>query len=454
MEGQGRETVRRMSLSAPLLPVLQAGAKLGDSSDDEQDSSSSDEDRPPMTHSKTVPYRTAERGGAADFLQKLEEDPFESSERPTVRQRRRDSAGLVTLSRRAAAELRVQVEESLAQSESTGSWVLSDNFCRESSEDPFGAPAPKVSSVERTPEMLDQRANAINKVSSMSKKYAETLERQRENAKTRRKKRLQTAPSLIMADVCASVDEAPSVARSPSMMGGEPDISPVIIFDWDDTILPTWYITEVIKPCTGKEGQVTPDSPHYELLAAHAQVARATLCAAREVARVAIVTLARRPWVETSSELYLPGFDHERLFQELEIEIYYAREHMIKFQVYTAQVEDGVDMFTIAKRNAMMHALRRVYGSHSSRSMHVLSVGDSPAEHEAIKEVIWCCTEETDSLCKTVKLMSDPSVQHLSAQLNVLISWFYRMVCYNADFDVSMETEEGMERITKTILTV
>ncbi|CAE6946371.1 unnamed protein product [Symbiodinium natans] len=125
----------------------------------------------------------------------------------------------------------------------------------------------------------------------------------------------------------------------------------------DDTLFPTRHVTEVVKAVHNQEGPLPHESPFYAELKAHAQVVESILLAAREVVgRVSIVTLARRPWVETSASWYLPGVDFDKLMQDLEIEVFYAREHITRPHIYNAQLEEGVDMFVIAKRN-VQHAV-------------------------------------------------------------------------------------------------
>ncbi|CAE6946390.1 unnamed protein product [Symbiodinium natans] len=83
--------------------------------------------------------------------------------------------------------------------------------------------------------------------------------------------------------------------------------------------------------------------------------------------------------------------------------------------------------------------------------MHVICVGDSTVEHLAIKEVLWCCPQEAGSFCKTIKLMSDPSVQNLTEELQVLTSWLQQIVVCARDFDISFESEDFMENMAATL---
>merc|ERR1719343_1684796 len=116
----------------------------------------------------------------------------------------------------------------------------------------------------------------------------------------------------------------------------------VIFFDWDDTLLPMSYLSEVVRfECSEEEWHTVGVAPHsrsYQLLREHAQRIRHTLRAARKVARVAIVTLAARPWIDVSAKRCLPGADLGNLLSELEIPVLYAREYMPHY--YERQDDD------------------------------------------------------------------------------------------------------------------
>jgi len=230
----------------------------------------------------------------------------------------------------------------------------------------------------------------------------------------------------------------------------------IIIFDWDDTLFPTSFLQEEVVPSLRPQDRKEPladDSPFRERFAAHGTHIRATLVAARRVAHVAIVTLALRPWVYTSCERYLDGFDIGALLKGLDIPIFYAREHMKKPDAFRARVEEGVDPYTVAKRRAMLKALKKLRSKMKTSSLNVISVGDAITEKEALQEVLWSLSEHQvegavedglSSLCKTVKLADNPSVNYLSDQLQLIQAWLPRMAALNEDFDFFMDDPEDL----------
>lgn len=367
------------------------------------------------------------------------EEEYGDSERPTGPVRRRSGS------------LRTSLKVSI-NTDSIAASMEADEEAQRFLEPGSGAPAPKHP-MDRNPEMEAQRAAAIEKVALAARKVTQKLEKQQQAMLSRRRKRYQSAPAAqLLSQARVAVEEASSEHfEATSVAGQRGGIPAVAIFDWDDTLFPTRHVTEVVKAVHTKEGPLPAESPFYAELKAHAQVVEAILLAAREVVgRVSIVTLARRPWVETSASWYLPGVDFEKLMQDLEIEVFYAREHITRPHIYNAQLEEGVDMFVIAKRNAMLRCLRKLYGA-KAKSMHVICVGDSTVEHLAIKEVLWCCPQVAGSYCKTIKLMSDPSVQNLTEELQVLTSWLQQIVVCVKDFDISFESEDFLEKMAAAL---
>eukprot|EP00404_Azadinium_spinosum_P042756 CAMPEP_0180834944 /NCGR_PEP_ID=MMETSP1038_2-20121128/78118_1 /TAXON_ID=632150 /ORGANISM="Azadinium spinosum, Strain 3D9" /LENGTH=420 /DNA_ID=CAMNT_0022878195 /DNA_START=232 /DNA_END=1492 /DNA_ORIENTATION=+ len=199
----------------------------------------------------------------------------------------------------------------------------------------------------------------------------------------------------------------------------------VIIFDWDDTLFPTWYISEVIIPClppgVSEDSCLQPDSPFRETMVnghRHSVHAAMGVCSAAR---------------------YLPSIDLEAFLTELQIPIMYARECIRKPFVSMAQVEEGVNVLTIAKQAAMQKALKKLYGKREWKN--VISIGDSIVERDAITEVLWSHGAHLANppCCKTVKLMEEPSVEQLGAELTLLGMWLRSMASFNGDFDVNMD---------------
>merc|ERR1719271_91928 len=87
------------------------------------------------------------------------------------------------------------------------------------------------------------------------------------------------------------------------------------------------------------------------------------------------------------------------------------------------------------------------------RTANVIAVGDSPAEIEAIQELMWSCDADTN-FCKTIKLVPEPTLQALTMQLEVLKSWFPLLISYedDADIDFGREDDPRISPVVKSLL--
>lgn len=222
----------------------------------------------------------------------------------------------------------------------------------------------------------------------------------------------------------------------------------VIIFDWDDTLFPTWFISEVVIPGLPEESRGKPlpvDSVYYETMANHAKIVQTLLQSACAIGRVGLVTLSLRPWVLTCANRFLPGLDFETTRHEFKIPVVYARECVTKSMRVNADVEEGVNILTIAKQAAMQKALKRLYGK-GQTWRNIISVGDSIVERDALKELLWSQDTESDPLCKTVKLMEEPTAEQLGAQMMLLSGLLGAMARHEEDFDIVIDDSEETRR--------
>lgn len=236
------------------------------------------------------------------------------------------------------------------------------------------------------------------------------------------------SPSSVMSGLAQKTLRA---LTPPRCSDSETSENAVIIFDWDDTLMPTTFIKRnlwlnVIADEKWREASVDPSSPFYEMLAEHAQIVERMIRSAREVARVAIVTLATRAWVTISSQVFLPGVNLEALLTELDIEVYSADPNSKYCRLREAL---GQDVCKSAKRAAMHQCLKKLYANTNAR-WNVVSIGDSTAEKQAIKECLKYCaaTATQQPLCKTVKLRPNMTVAELGQELERLRPTLQKLV--------------------------
>merc|ERR1719329_699472 len=217
----------------------------------------------------------------------------------------------------------------------------------------------------------------------------------------------------------------------------------MIIFDWDDTLLPTSALRALL-PGFPDEQAPRPDIALSAVLLGHADVVRKVLRAARRVARVAIVTSSGEPWVEESARSYMPSLDLQALLRDLSVRVY-----------YTEDVGCGSEMpgsgrpgeprpvdHVILKRDAMVRALTDLPpdGEQGTARLNAISVGDSAVEQRALKRLLASWGDSGmlafRPLCKTVKLMEAPSLGELGDELHRLSVWLGSMALWGSEFDL------------------
>jgi len=320
------------------------------------------------------------------------------------------------------------------------------------------------SGIDAETQRVEQRRRAVAEVERMAaalRSQSEEKALAMKAHRSRRKCRTETTlPShmLLSTDFWSnSTTGTRASSKDPPQKDNPSRHQPVIIFDWDDTLLPTWYITEVVNvgEPSSTYGKLPEDSPFLAPLAAHAEIVKETLIAARQLANVAIVTLGARGWVDNSSDWFLPGVDIKKLLKDLNIPVYYARDHVSKSDRMAARAEEGVDLYMIAKRNAMKKCLKKFHAHIPDwqSQAHVISVGDSPVELEAVKEIMWDGSAE-DNLVKAIKLMDDPTLDMLGMQLRLLCSWFPKVIEYEDDAYISMDNTATTGDLAKLFMAV
>eukprot|EP00931_Biecheleriopsis_adriatica_P046874 TRINITY_DN26969_c0_g1_i2.p1 TRINITY_DN26969_c0_g1~~TRINITY_DN26969_c0_g1_i2.p1 ORF type:complete len:376 (-),score=75.78 TRINITY_DN26969_c0_g1_i2:58-1185(-) len=219
-----------------------------------------------------------------------------------------------------------------------------------------------------------------------------------------------------------------SPADDPSMLAKKDNI---IFLDWDDTLFPTSALG-----CKDLSGE--PTSEQLPALLDHAKLVREFLCSACSVGHVAIITLARRPWVEFSSERFLPGVDWEAEFKALKIPVVYARESMNKLHQQQVLLEEGVDQYVQCKTHAMLKVVKMLSPKRKTTDFNIVSIGDSTIEKVAAREVMW--NQNGDHCCKTVKLNDEPSsVEELTQELGQLSAWIASLTSVDGDLDADMD---------------
>lgn len=256
----------------------------------------------------------------------------------------------------------------------------------------------------------------------------------------------------------------------------------VLILDWDDTIFPTTCIRTdcALDWRTELRCQVAPGPGLDELevgLSALAQKVEEFIDLATTMAKVVIVTLAKRPWVESSATNFMPTV--ASLLQRTGIEVVYAREGLTP-EMKKASKRDGfrssdqeADFWMRAKATAMLKQLDLHYNQEDASWKNVISIGDSnferlavitvteeyiaQAKQDAIKVKLTGLTSELISRdghrkrlrTKVVKLLNEPALEEMIAQAAILVQWFPHIVQRDQGFEVAFEDSWDDERLNE-----
>ncbi|EER18396.1 apicomplexan-conserved protein, putative [Perkinsus marinus ATCC 50983] len=210
----------------------------------------------------------------------------------------------------------------------------------------------------------------------------------------------------------------------------------LIIFDWDDTILPTRFLTvecglRVDGPCPNPELRKTLD--------AYAQLANATLLTAMELGTVIIITNAETGWLPLTCAKFLPS-----LLPTVN-SIYHTSARSTYEPQGFASAFDWKDQ-----------AFRQSIVSHFSevpyvpgRRRCVISLGDSAHERMA---AIYACREFNEQsmidssspaglLCKSLKFMERPDLEHLRKEQYLIQDCLAQIVRYDQDLDLCIQPQ-------------
>lgn len=175
----------------------------------------------------------------------------------------------------------------------------------------------------------------------------------------------------------------------------------IVIFDWDDTLFPTTFLTFV-----GFEKAQTEAKIQKFLNKIDKHVSK-LLNKAIKFGKTCIVTNASHNWVETSSERYLP-MTYE-LLRKNDISVISARAK------YESQFPNEPKRW---KLEAFLELKANLMGSVLT---NIICIGDSTLELEAAQHI---CSALSQAILKTIKFKQAPRIEELLKQQEVVLEKF------------------------------
>eukprot|EP00929_Paragymnodinium_shiwhaense_P008861 TRINITY_DN112833_c0_g1_i1.p1 TRINITY_DN112833_c0_g1~~TRINITY_DN112833_c0_g1_i1.p1 ORF type:complete len:264 (-),score=35.81 TRINITY_DN112833_c0_g1_i1:279-1070(-) len=192
----------------------------------------------------------------------------------------------------------------------------------------------------------------------------------------------------------------------------------LLLFDWDDTILPTSWLEE---RGLRLDSYTIPTELEECQLQRMAEQAAQTLETAKEYGKVVLITNAEQGWIELSCQKFMPSVypllqDVKLLSARSTYESQGVRSPLAwKYLAFNSEIRDFCDRFGDDQRK------------------NILSIGDSPHEREAVIRV-------TDDLrnadVKAVKLILKPAVEQLLKEHEVISGCFDELVAHDGSIDL------------------
>lgn len=192
----------------------------------------------------------------------------------------------------------------------------------------------------------------------------------------------------------------------------------ILIFDWDDTVLPSTWIQE--QGLRLDDGSVVTEEQR-QIFDMNAQTAINVLSMAKKYGKVVLVTNAENGWIELSCQKFLPA-----LYPQLEgVRMVSARSS------YEPQ---GITSPFEWKYHAFGNEIHSFYSSAGPNSRrNVISFGDSAHERQALIRV---AQDLPNCRTKSLKFMERPDVEQLKREHELVTGCFNDVVNHDGNLDL------------------
>jgi hypothetical protein len=232
------------------------------------------------------------------------------------------------------------------------------------------------------------------------------------------------SPSLALSpsSPVAQQQMTPLEAKKP-----EKDLNTTIIFDWDDTLLASSFLSahgfRLDAPLDGLTAEMESHLRQLEKSVGN------LLTMAMSCGQTCIITNAETGWVQLSAQKFMPGV--VPLLSK--VKIVSARS------TFEAQFPDSPQQW---KFQAFSERLNEVFGSQPAAAeapvspmKNVLSFGDSHVEREAVHTVTRPMKE---TQTKSVKFVERPSIEQLRRQIELVTNCFEYICNHEGDLDLML----------------
>lgn len=208
--------------------------------------------------------------------------------------------------------------------------------------------------------------------------------------------------------------------KAPRLPTSEPIlVTNVTVFDWDDTLLPSTYLSaNGFRLDTNK---VMSTELKSQLSQLEASVIGFVKLALSKGDKVYIITNAESGWVELSAQKFMPGV--VPLLNDLEV-----------ISARSAYEENYPESPLQWKYQAFQHNLAKAFSENVS-AKSVISFGDSHVEREVVRAVT---KSFTNSQTKSIKFAERPSLEQLRRQVELVSKCFQNIYTHKGDLDLML----------------
>jgi len=192
----------------------------------------------------------------------------------------------------------------------------------------------------------------------------------------------------------------------------------ILIFDWDDTVLPsTWIQEQGLR----LDDESVPTEEQMAVLGSLAELAEQTLTIAKRHGKVVLVTNAERGWIELSCQKFVPAL--QPVLEDVKI---LSARSMYEQHGVTSPFEWKY----LAFENEIHNFYELIPDDHRK---NIISFGDSAHEREALIRV----TERMQKCCtKSMKFVERPEVEQLMKEHQLISGCFKEIVNHEGNLDL------------------
>jgi hypothetical protein len=219
-----------------------------------------------------------------------------------------------------------------------------------------------------------------------------------------------------------SIESSETTSQSPpssTTSGPRSDLKTVIIFDWDDTLLASSFLSSKgyrldnnMQRCSDVDAQLK-------------QLERSVISVitlALRYGEVHVITNAETGWVQLSAQKFIPG-------------VVPLLEKVTVISARSTYEQQYPEMPLKWKVCAFQDNLAKHFVQADSNAKNIISFGDSHVEREAVRAV---SRSFSNAKTKSVKFAERPSMEQLRRQIDLVTNCFEYIYSHEGDLDLML----------------